>query len=221
MNSLRVSTVVFASALILQAGNAGAKAPHPGKKQAPAAQTSAEMVHPDASNPTGALSPYINDLDNLLALQRVGPKPKQAVLAQAPGRIVALRQQFAAEQEKAPAEAKAKWAAALQTCDLLSAALEDRSKVAGDRQASTSITGSGKLEEPSRKDNLTQGIKGGSRAKAVGAIVERDRERQAIAKGEAHAANDHSALNAMTLNQWNKRSAEWRQKIFAAYGQIK
>ena len=76
-------------------------------------------------------------------------------------------------------------------------------------------------EQPGRKDNLTQGIKGGDTAKAVGAIVERDRERQAAAKAAQRAARTDNALSAMAANRWNKRALELQQQIAAAYGEIK
>jgi hypothetical protein len=171
--------------------------------------------------PAEALSPYINNLDNLLALSRKTNKQNAAFLNQSSGRIVTLRQEFIGQMEAAPDDQKGKFKAAINTCDFISAALDDREKTLGDVRSSAAVANGGKLEAPAKKDNLTQGIHGGSTAKAVGSIVERDRERQAIAQGNARAAAGDNALTSMAANQWNKRSIEWRQKITASYSQIK
>jgi hypothetical protein len=174
----------------------------------------------DPSNPVAALSPFIINLDGLLALNRAA-KSTQAFATQAPGQLLVLRQEFVGQREKAADDQKGLFDAAIKTSDLISAALEDRGKVVGDLNASASVNSDGKLQDPAKKDNLTQGIKGGSLSKAVGSIVERDREKQAIARGEAqNAANGH-ALSSMAANQWNKRAAQWHDQIAAAYGQIK
>ncbi len=175
----------------------------------------------NAANPAEALSPYINSLDNLLALHRQTNKQNAAFLAQSSGRIVTLRQEFIGQQETAPDDQKGKFKAAITTCDFISAALDDREKTLGDVKSSAAVGNGGKLEAPAKKDNLTQGIHGGSTAKAVGSIVERDRERQSIAQGNARAAANDNALTSMAANQWNKRAIDWRQKITAAYSQIK
>ena len=125
------------------------------------------------------------------------------------------------EREKAADDKKGLFDAAIKTSDLISAALEDRGKVVGDLNASASVSSDGKLQDPAKKDNLTQGIKGGSTAKAVGSVVERDREKQAIARGEAQNAANGNALSSMAANQWNQRAAQWHDQIAAAYGQIK
>jgi hypothetical protein len=113
------------------------------------------------------------------------------------------------------------YTAAVNTADLITAALNDREKALGDLKASQAVRGSGKLEEQSRKDNLAQGIKGGGIGKAESVAVERDRERQAAAKAAARSGADQKALTAMAANQWNQRATGWRQKIAASYSQIK
>ena len=195
----------------------GALAKKKGKGGPPPAAPAA----PNPANPTEALAPFINSIDNLLALNRHVNKANAAFLAQSSGRVVTLRQEFIGQQESAPDDQKAKFKAAIATCDAISAALDDREKTLGDIKSSSAVGNGGKLEAPAKKDNLTQGIHGGSTAKAVGSIVERDRERQAIAQGNARAAGGDHALTSMAANQWNKRAIDWRQKIVANYSQIK
>jgi hypothetical protein len=171
-------------------------------------------------NPITALSPFILKLDGLLAVHRPD-KSAQTFAAEASGRLLILRQEFAANREQAPDEKKRVFDAAIKTSDLIGAALEDRGRALGDLEASQAVKNDGKLNAPSKKDNLAQGIHGGDLTRAIGTIVERRREKQFIAKGEAEtAANDH-ALSAMTVNQWNKRAAQWRDQIAAAFSQIK
>jgi hypothetical protein len=175
----------------------------------------------DPSNPVAALAPYISNVDELLALNR-GKKGGEPFFQKASGDLLILRQEFVVEAEKAAdAHLKGMYAAAVQTCDAISAALEDRSKVLGDLSTSSTINPDGKLNAPAKKDNLTQGIHGDGFAKAVGSVVERDRERQAIADGKAQNKANGSALTAMASNQWNTRSAQWKQQIAGAYGNIK
>jgi hypothetical protein len=174
----------------------------------------------DPSNPVAALSPYILNLDELLALNR-GKKGAEPFFQQASGQIVILRQEFVIEQEKAADNLKPMFAAAIKTADLIAKALEERGNAAGDINTSRSVASDGKLNEPAKKDNLTQGIHGDGLAKAVGSVVERDREKQFIARGQAQtAAGDHS-MSAMAVNEWNKRAAQWHETITGAYGQIK
>jgi hypothetical protein len=188
-----------------------------GKKDKP---DTAPAAPADPSNPVAALSPYIINLDGLLALNRAA-KSTQEFAAKAPGQLIVLRQEFVVEQEKATDDAKKMFGAAIRTADLISAALEDRGKVAGDLQASRAVASDGKLQDPAKKDNLAQGIKGGEFSKAVGSVVERDREKQAIARGKAQNAANGNAMTAMAANQWNQRATQWHDQIAAAYSQIK
>ena len=87
--------------------------------------------------------------------------------------------------------------------------------------ASAAVAGSGKLEEGPRKDNLAQGIKGGSTAKAVGSVVERDRERGENHQAKVSAARTDNALSAMAVNNWNKRTIELRKQVTDAFARIK
>jgi hypothetical protein len=130
------------------------------------------------------------------------------------------------EQEKAPAEQKNMFGAAINTADLITAALNDRDTALANLKTSQSVAGGRKLEAPARKETISQGIhsdgvkvKDIGRAEAVAA--ERDREKQFIAQGAAETKGDQNAMTSMALNQWNKRAADWRQKIAASYSQIK
>jgi hypothetical protein len=191
-----------------------------GKKGKGNKEENATPAPADPSNPVAALSPYIINLDGLLALQRQA-KSTQQFAAGAPGKLLVLRQEFNVEMEKAPENLKKMYAAAIKTCDLITAALEDRGKIAGDLSASQAVNSDGKLQDPAKKDNLTQGIHGGGLAKAVGSVVERDREKQAIARGQAQNAANGNALTAMSANQWNQRATAWHNQIAAAYSEIK
>jgi hypothetical protein len=210
---------IFLVATLLLAGPATL---HAKKKKGKAAQE--EPAAPPEGNPAipaEALAPYINNIDGILALHRQVNKSNELLFTQAGGRMITLRQQFLGEMDAAPDDKKAKFKAAVATCDLISAALDERQKVLADLGSSQAVAGGGKLEAPAKKDNLTQGIHGTGTAKAVGAIVERDRERQAVAQGKAHAAANDNALTAMAANRWTQRSIEWRQKIVGAYTQIR
>jgi hypothetical protein len=190
---------------------------------APAAQPPATPTPPpwNPSALTQPLDPYIRNLPDLLSLRRTGNKDTRTFLAQSSGTLIMVRQNIVVKREKATAQNVAAFNAALKTCDLLSAALAERSKVLGDLQASGAVVNDGRLEEQSRKDNLTQGIHGDGLAKAVGSIVERDREIEANRKAAARAKHSDQALTAMAENQWNARSNEWMAQIAAAYGEIK
>jgi len=84
----------------------GKPKPRPKPEPAPAP---APEVAPDPANPTQALAPYINSLDQLLALQRKVSKNDEALFDQASQRMVTLRAGFAAEREKAEPAARAKF----------------------------------------------------------------------------------------------------------------
>jgi hypothetical protein len=188
-----------------------------GPPAAPAPAPAPAPVEPGPDDPINALAPYIESLEPLLAINRPGGRP---FLDQASGRILTLRQGIVAAGGKAPADQKALFAAAVRTCDLINAALEERGKVIGDIKASKANPVTGRLEEPARKDNLQQGLDGGSTARAVGSIVERDREREAQARAAQRAASGDQAMTSMSINRWTKRAVEWKQAIVAAYGQI-
>lgn len=206
---------LLAALFALSIGPAFAKAKGKGAKpKAPAPAAS-------ASSPAEALEPYINHLDQLLALHRSAPPKGLAFFDQAPGRLATLKQGYAVQRDKAQDADRPKFDAAIATCDRLTAALDERQKVLGDIRAAQAVQGSGKLESGPRKDNLTQGINGGSTAKAVGAIVERDREKAAARAAKKSAAKSDDALTAMSANRWNKRSIELRQQITASYAKIK
>jgi Na+-transporting methylmalonyl-CoA/oxaloacetate decarboxylase gamma subunit len=186
------------------------KAPEPAPAEVPA----------DPANPAQALSFYINNLDQLLALQRKVAKNDAPNYEQAAQRMVTLRAGFAAEREKADAAGRPKFDAAMATCDLLARALNERQAVIGDIASSKAVQSSGKMEEGGRKDNLQEGLKGGGLSKAVGTVVERDRERDEEAKAAARNAANNNAMTAMTLNRWTKRSLELKAAVNDSYARI-
>lgn len=215
MNPFFRITFVITLALALPIAPAFAKPKKKGTAPAPSATPA-----PNPSNPVEALAPYITNIDQLLALHRYAQGPVAATLNEAPGRLIVLRQEFAMQQSDAPAEKKGRFAAAMKTCDLLTAALTERQKTLGDLASSKAVKSDGELNDPAKKGNLTQGIHGRGLAKAVGSIVERDRERAAEHKAGQETKAGDNALNSMAENQWNQRAIQWRQSIASAYAGI-
>ncbi len=187
-------------------------------KERPRKAEAAAMTKPDSSSPREALQPYIVNVDQLLAIER--PKGRIGVLLnQAPSRLASLRQQFVAEREKAAEADRGKFNAAIATCDALTRALDERQKTAGEMQSSAAVKGSTDLGAR-RKDNLAQGVDGGDRSKAVGSVVERDRERAEHRAARRKAGEGDAALSAMSANRWNQRAIELRKQITESYGRI-
>jgi hypothetical protein len=183
----------------------------------PAAQA---VTKPDPTKPHEALQPYIVHIDQLLSLERPEGKPITPMLNQASGRITTLRQQFVAERKKGvEAAEQAKFDAAIATCDALTRALEERDKTMSQIESSSAVKGS-KAIGARRKDNLTQGIDGGDRSKAVGAAVERDRERAERRGAAKRAEQGDNAMTAMSVNRWNERSLQLKKQITDSYGKI-
>jgi hypothetical protein len=210
------SRLALLSAVLVSVGVTAHAKPKGKPRPAPAPAE----VAPDPANPTAALAPYINKLDQLLALQRNVPKNEAPLVEQAAQRMVTLRASFAAEREKSEPAGRGKFDAAMATCDVLAQALAERQAVLGDLTSSKSVQGSGKMEEAGRKDNLQEGLKGGGISKAVGTVVERNREREANAKAAARTAANDNAMTAMAVNRWNKRSLEWKTAVNESYGRI-
>lgn len=204
-------------AILLCAGVSAMGKPKPKPKAPEPAPTE---VPSDPANPTQALSFYINNLDQLLALQRKVARNDEPIYEQAAQRMVTLRAGFAAEREKADAAGQKKFDAAMATCDLLARALNERQAVLADIASSKAVQSSGKMEEGGRKDNLQEGLKGGGLSKAVGSVVERDRERDEEAKAAARNAANNNAMTAMTVNRWTKRSLELKAAVNDSYTRI-
>jgi hypothetical protein len=177
------------------------------------------VTNPDATKPREALEPYMVHLDQLLAIDRPEGKVITPFFNQAPGRITTLRQEFVTERGKAAEGDRARFDAAIATCDAITKALDERQKTLGEIQSSAAVSGSTQIGAR-RKDNLTQGIKGGDDAKAVGSVVERDRERAEKRGAAKRAQQGDSALTAMSADRWNKRTIELRKQITDSYGKI-
>lgn len=191
------------------------------KKKGKAEPAATPIPLPSASNPIEALSPYIVNLEQLLSLDRPAATASQPLFTQTSGLLLTLRQQFASEATSAPAEKKNLYTAAINTVDLINAALDDRTKTLTNLQSSQAVGASGTLEQQARKDNLAQGIHGGGIGKAEAVAVERSREKQQIREANGRAAASGNAMTSMAMNQWSQRSADWRQRIAASYAQVK
>jgi hypothetical protein len=184
-----------------------------GGGKGPAAEAPAAQA---GNGPGGALAPYIEKLDALLALH----PPAGPFFAEADGHLAVLRQRFVTEGQAAAEGEKQKFAAAVVTCDAITAAVNERKQTAGNLQASHALQGSSKLNQGPRKDVLNQGVRGGDFAKGVGEIQEGKREKAANRAAKATAASDDQALTAMAVNRWNQRSAQLKQSILADYAKI-
>jgi len=176
---------------------------------------------PGAADPVAALSPYIINLDPLLAFDRPAATAKQPLFTETPGLLLTLRQQLVAAASSAPPEKQNLYASAVKTVDLISAALDDRTKALMNLKSSQAVGTSSTLEQQARKDNLAQGIHGGGIGKAEAVAVERDREKQQIKRADGRAGASGNAMTSMAVNQWSQRSTEWRQRIAASFSQVK
>lgn len=176
---------------------------------------------PGAADPIAALSPYITNLDLLLAFDRPAATAKQPLFTETPGLLTTLRQEFVAAAASAPPEKQSLYANAVKTVDLISAALDDRTNALTNLKSSQAVGTSSTLEQQSRKDNLAQGIHGGGIGKAEAVAVERDREKQQIKRADARAGASGNAMTSMAMNQWTQRATEWRQRISASFSQVK
>jgi len=176
---------------------------------------------PGAANPVEALSPYIIHLDQLLAFNRAPATAKQPLFTETSGLLLTLRQQLVAAASSAPPEKQSLYGNAVKTVDLINAALDDRTKALTNLQSSQAVGASSTLEQQARKDNLAEGIHGGGIGKAESVAVERNREKQQIHRADNRAGASGNAMTSMATNQWTQRAVDWRQRIAAAYAQVK
>lgn len=185
-----------------------------GGKQASGARSAAAQ----ANSPAAALEPFVNNIDGLLALQPPSKPALEQAYHSADSRLTVLRQQFVTDGAAAPEAEKPKYRAAIATADALLAAITERRSTAANIKASRNVTGSSKLNEGPRKDNLSQGVKG-QLPKAVAEVTEGRREKAAKRQAKEAAADKDQALNAMAVNRWRQRCVELRQGILASYAQ--
>src|SRR5438552_284984 len=95
------------------------------------------LVQAQGSSPSERLAPYIEHVDQLLALER---PPKLAdLLDAAPGKIAVLKESFSGQRAEAEGVDKARLYAAIGTCDAIIAALDERQKTLGQVQASAAV----------------------------------------------------------------------------------
>ena len=182
----------------------------------------AGQVSPPASttdSPSEQLAPFIEHIDQLLALERPANPRLALLLNGASGRIAVLRQSFIGKRVKADPLDQPGLNAAVATCDAISAALDERQKTLGQIRAAAAVKNSSDLGRR-RKDNVAQGVHGNGTAKAVGSIVEARRERDEKRDAQRKADDDDRALTAAAENRWNERSIELRRQITAAYARI-
>jgi hypothetical protein len=211
MNALLPLVLVSALVIALPA-HAAPKKKGGGPPPAPAAAPARK-----APSPATALQPYIDHLDGLLALNPPPPKsPAAPLYRQAEGKLTVLRQQFVTEGQAAPEEQKDKYRGAVATADSITAAIAERRQTAANVEASRQMTGTSKLEQGPRKDNLSQGVHG-ALPKAVAEIEEGRRERIANRTAKGTAANTDKSMTAMAVNRWQQRCIQLRQGIMANY----
>jgi hypothetical protein len=177
-----------------------------------AAANRADPLAATDSTPAGQLAPYIQHIEKLLALRR------HPLWDQAPGKLAVLRQSFTARHGKAEEPEKATLAAAIATCDRLTAALDERKKTLADITASASVRSSDDLGER-RKDSLVKDIRPGfGRGRA--ADVELKRERKEAGEARREAAERDEAMTARSEQRWTERSTVLRKQITDAYSRI-
>jgi hypothetical protein len=170
--------------------------------------------------PTRELEPFITDLEPLLSLEPEKGKKAHRVREEAPGQIAVLERQFTTARATAKGPDAAKLDAAIATCKLLTAAIDERQKAAGHIVSSSVVGNSGMINAPSRKDALNQGVRGRDFAKAVGEVEEGKREAAEKFAAQIQTQKTDDAMTAMAINRWNQRSVELRKQITAAYARI-
>jgi hypothetical protein len=181
--------------------------PGVGKAEAPATPT-----------PAMQLAPYVEKIQMLLALRPPdGPAPLRA---QAPGKLAVLKTEFATAKSGADKSDAPKYDAAIATCNLLLAAIDERDRTASSIRASAAVHGSEKINAPARKDALNQGVRGGDLAKAVGESEEGRRERDEKRAGHRQTVETDETMTAAAVERWKKREVELRGQITAAYAKI-
>jgi len=166
---------------------------------------------------TEKLTPFIEHLDAMLSS---GPLkgPNAAFVSNAPAKLAILKTTFIEHMATEPA-LQAKYAAAIRTCDMISAAVDERQRTFGQMQAANAVKGSDTIGQR-RKDVLNQGVRGGTYAKAVGEVQEGKREQREHKEQAARAKADDNAISAGVLNHWKERAIQLRQQILASYTQV-
>jgi len=172
----------------------------------------------DESSPAKALAPFIEKVDLVLALRPpAGPAP---LWNQAHGKVAVLKQQFTVSRTGAEGADAAKYDAAIATCTALLGAIDERDRTASAIFAASAVHGSEKINAPPRKDAANQGVRGGDLSKAVGEVVEAQRERDEKQAGHQATVDTDNALTAAAIKRWKQREIELRAQITAAYVKI-
>jgi hypothetical protein len=168
-------------------------------------------------SPAQKLTPFIENVDFLLASNP--PRPKVNFVNGASSKLAIFKTLFIEEAATADPELRAKLAAAIRTCNLISAAIDERQRTLGQMQAANAVKGSDLIGQR-RKDVLNQGVRGGTFAKAVGEVEEGKRERREHKEQAARATADDQAISAGVANHWKERAIQLRQQILTSYTQI-
>lgn len=158
-----------------------------------------------AITPSQMLSPYIEHVDVLLALDRSGGPKVTAFCDEAAGKLAVLKQDLAQQRSTAAPANQASFAAAMGVCDRIAAALDERQKTLGQIQASSAVSTSGKL---------------GLHSKTNPHYADLIREHAEQANQQRLASDDSNAIQSASVRRWNDRTVELRKQITDAYTHI-
>ena len=103
-----------------------------------------EEVAPATDDPFEGLQPFIQNVDQLLRLNRTD-KAIASFANEAPGRMILLRGQFATQRAAAPPTEHPRFDAGLATCDAISSSLDERKKFVAQLEAAKAVGTSNKL----------------------------------------------------------------------------
>jgi hypothetical protein len=184
----------------------------PRRRGAAARAKTSEPSPSKDTDPARQLAPYIEHIDEILALRRA-PAHEQTA-----GKVAVLKQAFATRRESAEGPQKAALNAAIATCDRLTAALDERSKALAQVRANMTVKGSDDLGERT-KDSLVKDIRPG-RGRGRAAEVELKREQREKGEARREAIERDQSMTARSVQRWNERTTELRKQITEAYSRI-
>ena len=196
---LFVITLVTALTCAASTANAAGKGNKKGGNK-----TNPNKVAPATDDPIASLQPFIQNLDQLLALERNGNKSFEAFATQAPGRLAIMSSQLAAQRVAAQQPEQPRLDAAIATCDAIARSLDER------QQTIAQMTASSAVKAPS----------GGGPRKDNPGILQYDRELREARQGRKDARETDRTFDATARNRWTQRSIHLRQQIQTAYARI-
>lgn len=174
------------------------------KKGAPAPAAPAKQA---SQSPSEMLAPFVENIDEILALKHEPNAPP--IVTSAGGRIAIVKNKLV--EQRAKAENRAPYDAAIQTADLIASAVDERAKVYAQIKASEPVTGDTRLGAH-RADELPKG--------KWGRITGLARERDEKAEAAARAAREDDSFTAAARKRWVDRKVELRKQISASYARI-